>query len=328
MKIAIAILNWNGQQLLEQFLPSVILNSEGADIYVIDNASTDDSIIVLKRKFPSVHIILNSENGGYAKGYNDGLKHIPADVYCLLNSDIEVTPNWLEPIKAAFNADDKTAIIQPKILDYKNKSYFEYAGAAGGFIDKYGYPFCRGRIFDTLEQDHGQYNTSVEIDWASGACLFIKSDVFKKANGLDNDFFAHMEEIDLCWRAKNLGYKIKCVPDSIVYHLGGATLNTSNPKKTYLNFRNSLFTLVKNAGGNLLGIILVRMLLDGVAGIKFLVSLKFNHFYAIIRAHFSFYSQLSKVLKQRKTLIQQANYFSVKSIVWSYFVKNKKSTSN
>ncbi|WP_434035632.1 glycosyltransferase family 2 protein [Formosa sp. 4Alg 33] len=327
MKIAIAILNWNGATLLKQFLPSVILNSEGADIYVIDNASTDESVNLLKKEFPSVGIILNSENGGYAKGYNDGLKHIDADVYCLLNSDIEVTPNWLSPIRDAFKQEAKTAILQPKILDFKNKEYFEYAGASGGFIDKYGYPFCRGRIFDTLEKDNGQYNSNINIDWATGACLFVRSDVFNTINGFDNAFFAHMEEIDLCWRTRNLGYSIKCIPASQVYHVGGATLNASNPKKTYLNFRNSLFTLVKNASGNILAIIFIRMLLDGVAGLQFLLQLKFKHFIAIIHAHFSFYIQLSEVLKERKTLVQPQNSYKSELIVWDYFVKKKQKYS-
>ncbi|WP_159024034.1 glycosyltransferase family 2 protein [Formosa sp. L2A11] len=323
MKIAIAILNWNGAKLLEQFLPSVILHSKDADIYVIDNASTDNSVNILKKQFPSVHIILNTENGGYAKGYNDGLKHIIADIVCLLNSDIEVTANWLTPIKSAFNQNPKTAIVQPKILDYKNKDYFEYAGAAGGFIDKYGYPFCRGRIFSTLEKDNGQYNTNLDIFWATGACLFIRLDVFKTLNGFDEAFFAHMEEIDLCWRTKNLDFNIKCIPDSVVYHVGGATLNASNPQKTYLNFRNNLFTLVKNAGGNILVIIFSRMVLDGLAGIQFLFQLKFKHFFAIIRAHFSFYSQLSRLIKQRKKLVKTANYYKTRSIVWDYFLKKK-----
>ncbi|MBP1839761.1 glycosyltransferase family 2 protein [Formosa algae] len=324
MKIAIAILNWNGSKLLQQFLPTVIKHAEDAEIYVIDNASTDDSVSVINTLFPTVNIIVNPENGGYAKGYNDGLKHITADVFCLLNSDIEVTPNWLAPIRATFQSEPKTAIIQPKILDYKNKDYFEYAGAAGGFIDKYGYPFCRGRIFNTVEKDEGQYNTTLDIFWATGACLFIRANVFKNINGFDNAFFAHMEEIDLCWRAKNLDYKVKCVPSSEVYHVGGATLNASNPQKTYLNFRNSLFLLVKNAEGNIYTIIVLRMILDGLAGIQFVAQLKFKHFYAIIRAHFSFYGQISRLLKQRQTLAKQPNYFKIRSIVWEYFLKKKK----
>ena len=206
------------------------------------------------------------------------MSHIEADLFCLLNNDVEVTENWLEPIITCFKEDSKTAIIQPKLLDYKNKDYFEYAGAAGGFLDKYGYPYCRGRIFNTIEKDLGQYNDTSEIFWASGACLFIRSKVFNELNGFDESFFAHMEEIDLCWRAKNLGYSVKYVGQSSIYHVGGATLSNTNPKKTYLNFRNSLFALTKNAKGNLLFLILVRLTLDGVAAAKFLLELKIQRF--------------------------------------------------
>lgn len=324
MKIAVVILNWNGKQLLEQFLPSVLEHSKVATVYVADNASTDDSVAFVKDNFPSVKIIQNTENGGYAKGYNDALKQVDEDIYCLLNSDIEVTENWLTPILDVFKKEANTAIIQPKLLDYKNKAYFEYAGAAGGFIDKFGYPYCRGRIFNTLEKDEGQYNDITDIFWSSGACLFIRKDVFKELNGLDEAFFAHMEEIDLCWRAKNLGYNVKYVGTSTVYHVGGATLKNSNPKKTFLNFRNSLFTIVKNAKGNVLLLILTRLLLDGVAGLKFLFELKIAHIVAIIKAHFSFYGHLPKLLKQRKNINQTKKHYSVTSIVWSYFVNKKK----
>lgn len=245
MKIAVVILNWNGQKLLEQFLPSVTTYSKNADIYVVDNASTDTSMAFVNANYPEVKIIQNKENGGFAKGYNEALKKVDADIFCLLNSDVEVTKNWLEPIVEAFKNNAEVAIMQPKLLDYKQKDYFEYAGAAGGFIDKFGYPYCRGRIFNTLEKDEGQYNDTHSIFWASGACLFVRSYVFKELNGFDESFFAHMEEIDLCWRAKNLGYKIIYTGRSQVYHVGGATLANSNPKKTFLNFRNSLFALVK-----------------------------------------------------------------------------------
>ncbi|MGJ5643302.1 glycosyltransferase family 2 protein [Formosa sp. S-31] len=324
MKLAIVILNWNGKALLQQFSPSVISHSPEADIYVIDNASTDDSVFFLKTEFPDVKIIINSENGGYAKGYNEGLKHVDADIYCLLNNDIEVSPNWLQPIIETFKTQPNTAVIQPKILDFKNREYFEYAGAAGGFIDKYGYPFCRGRIFDTLEKDLGQYNAEEDIFWATGACLFIRSSVFKSLQGFDEHFFAHMEEIDLCWRAKNLNHTIKCVPASTVYHVGGATLQSSNPQKTYLNFRNSLYTLVKNASGNIFGIIFMRLLLDGLAAVKFLIALKPFHIVSILKAHFKFYLHLPRLLKQRKTTLKTKNYFTVRSIVWAYFVKKNK----
>jgi len=324
MKIAVVILNWNGKVLLEQFLPTVIQYSPEADIYVADNASTDDSLNFLKAEYPEIKIIENRENGGYAKGYNDALQQVDSDIYCLLNSDVEVTNNWLSPILGAFKNDPETAIIQPKILDFKNKAYFEYAGAAGGFIDKYGYPYCRGRIFDTLEKDSGQYNDTSSIFWASGACLFIRADVFKLLNGFDEAFFAHMEEIDLCWRARNLNYRITYVGNSTIYHVGGATLHASNPKKTYLNFRNNLFILVKNAPGNLLFLVFTRLVLDGIAGVKFIFSLKPKQTLAILRAHFSFYRHLPTLIKQRKTLQQKSNYYIKTSIVWSYFVRNKR----
>jgi len=324
LKIAIVILNWNGEQLLKQFLPSVIENSKEADIYVADNASTDTSVSFVKTHFPGVKIIENQENGGYAKGYNEALDQIEADVFCLLNSDVEVTKHWLPPILNTFNNNPETVIIQPKILDFKNKAFFEYAGAAGGFIDKYGYPYCRGRIFDTLEKDNAQYNDTTEIFWATGACLFIKSEHFKRLNGFDESFFAHMEEIDLCWRAKNQGYSIKYVGDSTVYHVGGATLNTVNPKKTYLNFRNSLYTLTKNAKGSIFFIIFIRLVLDGIAAIKFLFELKPKHTMAILKAHISFYWNLKRLLKQRKSIKNKIIYYQKTSVVMDYFVNKNR----
>jgi len=324
MKTAIVILNWNGKKLLEEFLPSVITHSEKATVYVADNASTDNSVDFISKYFPTIKIIQNKINGGYAKGYNDSLKHIDADIFCLLNNDVEVTENWLQPIISCFTYDSETAIIQPKILDYKNKAYFEYAGAAGGFIDKYGYPYCRGRIFNSLEKDEHQYDGVSEIFWASGACFFIRASVFENLNGFDETYFAHQEEIDLCWRAKNLGHSIKYISNSVIYHLGGGTLNETNPKKTYLNFRNSLFNLTKNAKGRIFTIILTRLILDGIAGVKFLLNFKLNYTLAIIKAHFSYYNNLSRLLKQRKALTQTSNYYLKTSIVWEYFIKNKK----
>lgn len=324
MKIAVVILNWNGKKLLEKFLPSVVKYSKEASIYVADNASTDDSISFIEHHYPKVLIIKNKENGGYAKGYNDALKNLKEPVFCLLNNDVEVTNNWLEPIIKTFNNEPNTGIIQPKILDYKRKNYFEYAGAAGGFIDKFGYPYCRGRIFDSIEKDLGQYNDVTEIFWASGACLFIRNEIYKTLNGLDESFFAHMEEIDLCWRAKNLGYKVKYVGKSEVFHLGGATLSSLNPQKTYLNFRNSLYTLTKNANGNLFITVFIRLILDGVAGLKFLSEFKFKHFIAILHAHFSYYKHLGALLKQRKTHINKKKYYNETSIVLNYYVyKNR-----
>lgn len=328
MKTAVVILNWNGKKLLKQFLPSVIEHSPEAAIYLADNASEDDSILFAKQTFPSVQIIENKENGGYAKGYNDALKDIDADVFCLLNSDVEVSKGWLQPILKTFKSEINTAIIQPKLLDFNKRTYFEYAGAAGGFIDKYGYPYCRGRIFNSIEEDKGQYNDITEIFWASGACLFIRSQVFKELNGLDEYFFAHMEEIDLCWRAKNLGYAVKYVSDSVIYHLGAATLSTQNPKKTFLNFRNSLFAVTKNAEGFIFGIIFIRLILDGVAGLKFLMEFKPQHTFAVIKAHFSFYSHLKRLLIQRKSIKSKTKYYQKTSIVYDYFINRKTKYKN
>jgi GT2 family glycosyltransferase len=321
-KIAVVILNWNGAKLLEQFLPSVMAYSEEATVYVADNASTDTSIEVIKTQFPSVKIIQNDGNYGFANGYNVALQHVEEEYYALVNSDIEVTKGWLTPILSIFDSQQNIGIIQPKILDYKNKAYFEYAGAAGGFIDKYGYPFCRGRIFETIEKDNGQYNDEIEIFWASGACFFIRKDVYRKLNGFDGDFFAHQEEIDLCWRAFNLGNKIKYTPKSVVYHVGGATLNESNPKKTFLNFRNSLLMLTKNLPeSQLFPILFLRLCLDGVAGIQFIFKGKFVHCWAILKAHFHFYHLINKTLKKREAN-QATNYYKTRSIVFTYFIKN------
>ena len=327
MKIAIVILNWNGKQLLEKFIPSIVKysNLTNVEIVVADNASTDDSVNFIQQKYPKIKIVQNIKNGGYAKGYNDALQHVKADVYALVNSDVEVTEGWLDPIILTFKNEPQTAIIQPKILDYNNKSKFEYAGAAGGFIDKLGYPYCRGRIFSNLETDTKQYNDVTEIFWASGACFFIRAEIFHELNGFDESYFAHQEEIDLCWRTKNLQKTIKYVGTSTIYHIGGATLKEANPRKTFLNFRNSLFTLAKNLPSNrLIPIIFTRLILDGVAGIKFFIELRPIHTFAIIKAHFSFYYHLPKMLKKRKESQQTNNYYSIKSIVWNYFVLGNK----
>lgn len=321
-KIGVVVLNWNGAKLLEDFLPSVIAYSGEAKIYVADNASTDDSVAVVKERFPSVTIIQNDGNYGFAKGYNLALQHVEEEFYALVNSDIEVTKNWLAPILSIFDAQAEIGIVQPKILDYKNKAYFEYAGAAGGFIDQYGYPYCRGRIFETLEKDNGQYDDELDIFWASGACFFIRKELYRKLNGFDDDFFAHQEEIDLCWRAFNLGYKAKYTSESMVFHMGAATLNESNPKKTFLNFRNSLLMLTKNLPENkIVPILFVRVILDGIAGIQFIFMGKFIHCWAIIKAHFAFYSLINKMLKKRGGY-QSGSYFHSPSIVYRYFVKN------
>ena len=235
-----------------------------------------------------------------------------------------MTKNWLTPILSIFENEPQIGIIQPKILDYKDKEKFEYAGAAGGFIDKYGYPYCRGRVFNSIEKDNHQYDDEIEIFWASGACFFIRKEVYQKLNGFDADFFAHQEEIDLCWRAKNLGFKIKYTPKSKVYHIGGATLNNSNPTKTFLNFRNSLLMLVKNLPKNqLIPILFTRLVLDGIAGIQFIFQGKFKHFYAVLKAHFYFYHLISINLRKRNNY-KSKDYYRTKSIVYNYFIKNRK----
>ncbi len=321
MRIAVVILNWNGKGLLESYLPSVTSYSGDAEIFVADNASTDDSVAFVKTNYPKVKVIQNSSNGGFAKGYNDALKHVDADVYCLLNSDVEVTPNWLEPIEKAFLELPNASIIQPKILDLKRKEYFEYAGAAGGFIDQLGYPFCRGRIFQALEKDEGQYDDIREIFWATGACMFIKNDVFHALGGFDEDYFAHQEEVDLCWRAKNSGHQVFYVGSSQVYHLGGSTLSNMNPKKTFLNFRNSLFSITKNLPRRKAYIIIfLRLILDGIAAFRFILQLKFKHCFAILRAHLSFYANFRRMYSKREKANFILNYYAKKSIVWSHFV--------
>ncbi|AOW16618.1 dTDP-Rha--alpha-D-GlcNAc-pyrophosphate polyprenol alpha-3-L-rhamnosyltransferase [Polaribacter vadi] len=326
MKTAIVILNWNGQKLLEQFLPSIVnFSANEAEIYVADNASTDSSINYIKEFYPAVKIVQNVVNGGYAKGYNDALQSINADIYCLINSDVEVTENWLSPIIDVFKSDEKTAIIQPKILDYKDQTKFEYAGAAGGFVDLYGYPYCRGRVFNHLEKDNNQFNDISEIFWASGACFFIRSQVYHQLNGFDEDYFAHQEEIDLCWRTQNIGYKVKYVGMSTVFHIGGATLQETNPHKTYLNFRNSLLNIVKNVPKKwFLFVVFSRLILDGIAGIKFLIELRPIHTWSILKAHLSFYKNFFKFLGKRRKLQKKQDYNLHTSIVWQYFFLGRK----
>ena len=324
---AVVILNWNGQKLLEQFLPSILLHSGEAVIYVADNASTDESVAFIQKQFPQVKIIQNAGNFGFAQGYNEALKQVHETFLVLVNSDIEVTENWLSPLVNILQQQPKVAIVQPKILDYKDKSKFEYAGAAGGYIDQFGYPFCRGRLFDSIEADHGQYNDTKSIFWASGACLLIRKNVFTLLHGFDTDFFAHQEEIDLCWRAKNLGHEIVYCPESIVYHVGGATLQASNPQKTFLNFRNSLCMLTKNLPLRaLFPVLFIRLLLDGLAGLQFLLQGKAAHCWAIVRAHFGFYGLFIKMYRKRGSQ-QQKKYYKIKSVVYRYFIRKQQSYS-
>lgn len=323
-KIAVVILNWNGHKLLEQFLPSVILHSDLAEIYVADNASTDASVSFIKENYPLVKIIQNPENYGYAKGYNSALQYVAEPYFVLLNSDVEVTAGWLQPMLDIFDSEPQTVALQPKILDFKNKDYFEYAGAAGGFIDKYAFPFCRGRIFTTLEKDTSQYQSITEIFWASGACLFIRKETFEQLGGFDADFFAHQEEIDLCWRIQNSNLKIKYVPTSVIYHVGGATLKEGSPEKTYLNFRNSLNCLLKNhPKKGLFTTTFFRLCLDGMAGVYFMLKLKPKHTWAVVKSHLSMYANLNKTLKKRGKN-QKKDYFYKSSIVFDYFIGNKR----
>jgi hypothetical protein len=326
-KVSVVILNWNGKHYLEKFLPSVLASTyPNLEVVVADNASTDDSIAFVTTTFPQVTVIKNNDNLGFAGGYNAALSTINSDYFVLLNSDVEVTPNWIEPAIELMESDPLIAAAQPKLKDWNNKSKFEYAGAAGGFLDQFGYPFCRGRIFDTLEADTGQYDTVSEIFWASGAALFIKRTCWEKVSGLDADFFAHMEEIDLCWRLKNLGYKIMYCPTSTVYHVGGGTLQSENPYKTYLNFRNNLFMLLKNLNGNrVVFILFIRFWLDLISMIKFLSAGKSKHAVAINKAHVAFFKGLSRMKNKRITAMNTNDEGLFRgSIVWEYFVKGRK----
>ena len=323
IKTAVIVLNWNGKEWLEKFLPNLVNHSQEATVFVADNASTDDSVDYVKINFPTVKIIINASNGGYAKGYNDVLKHIDSEYFVLINSDIEVTAGWLSPIIALMDNDKQIAACQPKILDYNNKNNFEYAGASGGFIDNLGYPFCRGRIFDSVEEDKGQYNDAIEVFWATGACLFVRAVHYNEVGGLDEDFFAHQEEIDMCWRLKNKRYKIMVEPKSVVYHVGGGTLNAGSPFKTHLNFRNNLFMLFKNLPtSSLFTIIPMRLVLDGVAALTFLNKEKgLEHVLAIAKAHFSFYFAIPNLIAKHQKINQKNSLVGKKN--WSILVKNK-----
>ena len=327
MHVAVVILNWNGKKFLEQFLPALVKYSgDDAELIVADNASTDDSIQFLRTNYPAIRIIENPRNLGFPGGYNAALDKVSADYYILLNSDIEVTPNWILPVIGMMDKDQSIAACQPRILSWYEKNRFEYAGAAGGFIDLYGYPFCRGRLFLELEEDHGQYNDPVEIFWASGACMFVRADVFHKLGGLDEDFFAHMEEIDFCWRLQNEGFRVMYCPGSTVYHIGGGTLPKRSSVKTYLNFRNNFILLYKNLPEEFLfRVFSRRLILDGIAAFKFLFTAGTGDFLAVIKAHFSFWALLRKTKAKRKQLKQGAlrNVYR-KNIVTEHFLKGKK----
>ncbi len=322
---AVVILNYNGIDHLRQFLPSVVAYSQDADLIVIDNASTDDSIPFLETTYSSIRIISLKQNYGFAGGYNLGLLEVRNPFLVLLNSDVELTQDWLKPLVARLSSNENIAAVQPKILDYKRKTHFEYAGAAGGFLDNLGFAFCRGRVFDTCEPDNCQYQTASEIFWATGAALAIKKSVFDRFGGFDDRFFAHMEEIDLCWRIKNTGLHIYYEPLSTVYHLGGGTLNKENTFKTFLNYRNNLAMLFKNLpSSQLFQTLFLRMIIDGISSIKFLKEGKFSSIWAIIKAHFAFYGMIPYLLKNRSKSFLAYSQLHRKSVVWQYFVQNKK----
>jgi len=331
VKTAIVILNFNGRKHLETYIPSVVAHSHSHTIIVADNASTDDSVTFLKENYPDLRLVHNTENHGFARGYNDALAQIEGefDNYLLLNSDVEVTPNWLEPLIACLS-DEKVVAVQPKILAYLSKNTFEHAGAVGGFIDSNYFPFCRGRLFDYCEIDAHQYDFVQEVAWTSGACMLIRAKAFHESGGFDNDFFAHMEEIDLCIRLQKKGHRLLCQPQSTVFHLGGGTLPYNSPNKVYLNFRNNLFLIVKNHKGWLLPKLFVRMALDGIAAFKFLSEGKIQFFWKIFLAHMALYAQFGIFYKKRLELKQyQGNILFYKgSILWAYFAKKIKKFSD
>lgn len=300
--VAIVILNWNGLKFLERFLPSVVANSNGAEVIIADNASSDNSVSWLRNNYPHLRVIVNKTNWGFARGYNEALKLVEAEYFLLLNSDIEVPPGWLDPLIVLMEKNPEVAACQPKIISYNQPGYFEYAGAAGGFIDRYGYPFCRGRIFTELEEDKGQYDDDVEVFWATGACLMVRASCYHEVGGMDNDFFAHMEEIDLCWRLKNAGYKVMATGKSEIHHVGGGTLPKKSSRKTYLNFRNNFILLYKNLPAyRIPWVFMVRFVLDWIAAVKFLAEGGIGDFAAVIKAHWHFLLSVPRHHAKRKT---------------------------
>ncbi|MEG0949456.1 MAG: glycosyltransferase family 2 protein [Bacteroidales bacterium] len=326
-KVSVVILNWNGAELLRTYLPSVCRYTCGdlADLVVADNGSDDDSLQVLREEFPQVKVIEMPVNRGFAEGYNIALKHIHTEYVVLLNSDVEVTEGWLEPMIAYADQYPEVAAIQPKIRACRRRTHFEHAGAAGGYLDRFGYPFCRGRIFDTVEEDLGQYDTVADIFWATGACLFTRTKDYHEAGGLDALFFAHMEEIDLCWRFHRRNKRVVCVPQSVVYHLGGATLDTENPRKTYLNFRNNLLMLYKNLpAGKRRGILFRRKLLDGIAALNFAIHGKWENVAAIYNAHLDGRKMINTYYKERSVHPEKKVPYHDISIVWAYYFRKKR----
>jgi GT2 family glycosyltransferase len=328
-KVAIVILNWNGRNYLQQFLPSVLKSTyANKEVIVADNASSDDSVKFLQESFPMVRIISLKENHGFARGYNEALSSVQADYYVLLNSDVEVSPDWIEPVIELIESDKVIGAAQPKILSYINKEMFEYAGAAGGWMDRLGYPFARGRVFELCEKDEGQYDDIAQVFWASGAALFVRAAIFHQLNGFDNYFFAHMEEIDFCWRLQLAGYNVYACPKSKVYHVGAGTLQKESPQKTFLNFRNNLIMLVKNLPfAQAVWKIPFRILLDAISAFKFLFSDGAVYFVAVLKAHLAFLYWLlfrrgeSNFPPSKKARLHG---WLPKSIVWLHFVSGKK----
>lgn len=326
--VAVVILNWNGRKFLEQFLPSVVQTAyDNLSIIVADNASTDDSVAFVQQQYPQVRLIINDQNYGFAEGYNKALQQVDAAYFVLLNSDVEVPKNWVKPVIDLMESDAAIAVAQPKIKLQASQHFFEHAGAAGGFIDYFGYTFCRGRLFDTLEEDHGQYNTDIDIFWASGAAFFIKASAWHQAGGLDADLFAHMEEIDLCWRLKNLGHKVVCCTATEVYHVGGGTLNVGSPFKSYLNFRNNLIIMQKNLPfWEAFYKVLIRLWIDLAAWFQFAFKGQWKFVFAISKAHCHFFKYFFKTAAKRKSpqmaLAKHTGVYNA-SVVWNYFIKKK-----
>lgn len=335
MRTAVVILNWNGEKFLNQFLPVLLRNTQlpGVDIYVADNASTDNSLSLIEEQFPTVKTLLLDKNYGFAGGYNKALAQINADYFVLLNSDVEVTENWLQPLLNYMNENADVAACQPKIKSFYNRDYFEHAGASGGFIDYLGFPFCRGRVVGTAEMDRGQYDTVIDVFWATGACLLIRSELYNQVGGLDDEFFAHMEEIDLCWRLRSRSFRIVCIPQSEVYHVGGGTLQVEHPHKTYLNFRNNLLMLYKNLPQkSLSNIMRWRMLFDYAAAFQLFVTGKPKNAKSVFKARRDFKKMLPGFVDKRIENLSSATRTDFpemlrKSIVIEYYLKGNKTYS-
>lgn len=328
---AVVILSYNGRKWHELFLPKILEEAEsGYDVILVDNASTDDTLQYLQETYPNIKIVQIAVNRGFANGYYEALNQIQAKYYILLSTDFEVTTNWFPPLLAAMHRYQGLAACQPKIRYWREREYFEYAGAGGGFIDNFGYLFCRGRIFNDLEKDNGQYDDDIEVFWASGGCLMVRADLYHQLGGLDLDLYAHMEEVDLCWRLKNAGYKIGYVGGSTVYHVGGSVISYGSPQKLFYNFRNNLILLLKNESTTrLLWLFPVRLMLDGVAGLQLLLTGKFMGTYTILRAHFNFYGSIGKWVRKRKEAKRQVTVRNKegiypKSILWQYFALGRK----